>query len=473
MPLTLEAPRVAGPLSLVDSINELLRATLVDRDATGSLSRDDALEVRDLLEERFSSGDEDARVLEALARAAILCEDLDRAKTMLELILGRDSTHVFAARLLPQINAALGLAREHSTFSLGVTANASKSEEELAARESELSATPRNLEVASTNVCNINPPCVQCWKHVDPAHGYMKRDAFHMPKELIRRLSPWIGRADQVSLHGIGEPLAHPQLFDSVRHAGPETEVVFVSNALLLSDTRIDKILDHGVGTIDFSLDAATPETFRKIRHNDFEAAVDGIRRLRDARNARGLSRPRICLNMCLMRENVHEVPLFVELAHELGAASAHLFHMNKGASYRYDWFDYEEQHCENDPVAHDAAIEEGFARAEELGVNLSMSGRRSLQFEGSAPTNFYNEEIDAGRFFCSKPWTSMLVQNSGDVYNCCWQDRPLGNLHQTSLWSIWNGATMQAIRESTAAGQPHPHCVNSSGNLCPYLGRV
>ncbi|MCB9891029.1 MAG: SPASM domain-containing protein [Planctomycetes bacterium] len=35
----------------------------------------------------------------------------------------------------------------------------------------------------------------------------------------------------------------------------------------------------------------------------------------------------------------------------------------------------------------------------------------------------------------------------NGDVYNCCWQDRPIGNMNHASAWDIWNSTTLQEIR--------------------------
>jgi hypothetical protein len=174
---------------------------------------------------------------------------------------------------------------------------------------------------------------------------------------------------------------------------------------------------------------------------------------------------------MCLMRENVSDIPKFVRLARDLGAESAHIFHMNKGASYTYDWFNYEEQHCEKDPVNHDLFVEEGFALAEKLGVKLVMSGQRSLGNPGQG-TLFHNAPVNTKTFFCEKPWTSLLVMTGGEVFNCCWQAKPVGSLQGSSLLNVWNGSTLAEVRRSTAMGVPHRICLNNV-NQCPYLGRV
>jgi MoaA/NifB/PqqE/SkfB family radical SAM enzyme len=42
---------------------------------------------------------------------------------------------------------------------------------------------------------------------------------------------------------------------------------------------------------------------------------------------------------MCLMLENMSEIPAFVKLGKELDAAAVHLFHLNEGADYQCGWF--------------------------------------------------------------------------------------------------------------------------------------
>lgn len=362
--------------------------------------------------------------------------------------------------------------------------NVALNEAELAERRDVLESGPTYMEVSSTIVCNINtPPCVQCWKHADPSLGYLKGDQAHLKSKHFDRVAPFLGGANLLSLHGIGEPLANPRLFEYIEYADREADCWFVSNGLLLNDARIDKILGSKLARIDFSLDAATPETYRKIRHHDFDDVIAKIKRLVEERDRRGLQTPRAYINMTLMRENVHELPDFVRLAKEIGADHVHAFHMNQGVSYRVGWFDYEEQHCENDPEAHDRAVEEAFRVAEELGVAFEMTGKRRLAPEppdadrsdaggGDQPTLYIGTELDSDEFFCPKPWTSALIDQNGNVLNCCWQARGLGNLEQSSFEEIWNGPLAQAIRRSTAEGKPHPACSDSK-NVCPWLGRT
>ena len=164
---------------------------------------------------------------------------------------------------------------------------------------SDLQGVPAILDAAALGFLGLGaqPPM--------PEWGTMLASA----RDYIERVAPLVRRSRAVSLHGIGEPLANPHLFDTVRWCDATTSVSFVSNALLFNAARIQKVLAHDVALVDFSLDAGTAATYRKIRHNDFDKAVGNIRRLIEERDRRGLKRPRIGINMCLMRENVADVP--------------------------------------------------------------------------------------------------------------------------------------------------------------------
>jgi MoaA/NifB/PqqE/SkfB family radical SAM enzyme len=404
-----------------------------------------------------------------LAVVLILLGDEDAANEIINYVTSRFPNNPDVIDLIQQIHLL------NQNKKLTAKENAELNKKEKNAGKIILDSTALNLEIATTTVCNIIPPCVMCAKHVDPNLGYLRKDSRHIPEEIYQKLSRFIPRSKKISLHGIGEPLTCPYLFEPVQSIDPnEVMVQFCSNGILLNDINIQAVLDHNISLIDFSLDAATPETYQKIRHNDFNKVIQNIRNLIEERDRRGQTIPAIQINMCLMRENVGDVPEFVRLAKSLGA-SAHIFHMNYGYSYKYDWFDYENQHCELDPINHDRNIEEGFRLAKELHVNLMMSGKRSLvNMEDKSDYVYYNSnKSTSNSFYCSRPWDSLLITTDGYVYNCCYQNEPIGSLEQSSIDEIWNGPMLQSIRASTSQHKPHENCVNHAGSICPFLQRI
>jgi MoaA/NifB/PqqE/SkfB family radical SAM enzyme len=91
---------------------------------------------------------------------------------------------------------------------------------------------------------------------------------------------------------------------------------------------NIERLIDSPLHNINVSLDAATPDTYRKIRGADFNAVLNNIRNFVHIRDQLGSKAPLLYLNMTLMRANIEELPLFIELVSQLKGDRAYFFHM-------------------------------------------------------------------------------------------------------------------------------------------------
>lgn len=190
---------------------------------------------------------------------------------------------------------------------------------------------PSILEIESCTRCNIHPPCVMCYPRLFDKRGFLGdiRDA------AVQKLLPCLRGFQTISLHGVGEPLLGKKLLILLDNTDPDkTWVQFDSNGLLLTEEMSRILISKKLNMIDFSLDAATRETYRKIRRSDFDLVIGNIRRLSMMKQALGVSRPKIKVNMTLMRENAAEIVAFVDLAGELGAEIIHLGLLNPTKDY-------------------------------------------------------------------------------------------------------------------------------------------
>lgn len=111
-----------------------------------------------------------------------------------------------------------------------------------------------------------------------------------------------------VALHGWGEPLLNPQLFEMIKYAeskGVSTELT--TNATLL-EKNIDKIFASGLGIIVFGI------------HNkeNLPVVMPQIMELIYQRNRERLRKPRAYIDIVIYRENHNEIPDLVEAAAEL-----------------------------------------------------------------------------------------------------------------------------------------------------------
>jgi hypothetical protein len=97
----------------------------------------------------------------------------------------------------------------------------------------------------------------------------------HFPEHLVERLAPYMSAASRFQLHSLGEPLMSPAFWKILErittvHRGTP-DISFNSNGLLLSEKNIALLLASKVREINISFDAATAETYQKIRGGDFD----------------------------------------------------------------------------------------------------------------------------------------------------------------------------------------------------------
>lgn len=143
----------------------------------------------------------------------------------------------------------------------------------------------------------------------------------HMPLEVLERLLPFVATASRIVASGLSEPFLAPAFWRLVQHCA-DREDLFIrasSSAYLVGPDSARRLLDSGLKEICFSLDAATPETYARLRGGNLMHSRRGIEatcaeRRRHRRRSLG-----VFIGMTLMRENIEEAEAFVELAAELG----------------------------------------------------------------------------------------------------------------------------------------------------------
>lgn len=349
-----------------------------------------------------------------------------------------------------------------------------------------VSSAPRLLTIETTSRCNLR--CVMC------GHGTHPVDAAyeHFPEALIPRLSGVIRLAAHVQLHGLGEPLMNPAFWKLLELTHENQHVQINSNGQLLDKRNVDRILTTWLGEISFSLDAATPATYRKIRGADLGRVIENVRYLIAERRRLGRVRPHVSMNMTLMRENIEETVRFVELAHELGADQVQLGHMNhleEGRDWRVErqgWvFDYREQMLVNHPELSNRMIRAAQDRARELGIELFLDWAKPVFYDtgeatpestaaapappaaGRAGSPPLSEPGGPGPADCRAPWNWMLIRTNGDVYPCCFGTGKLGSISDLDPLEIWNGETAAALRRRLLANEIHPVC---SHGVCKFV---
>lgn len=176
------------------------------------------------------------------------------------------------------------------------------------------------------------------------------RPAQHMRREMFERVAESVlPLAHTVILSAGNEPLMSPWFVEILeicsRYRPPN--LLFLTNAQRLTGRIADAIIESGVTQVQISADGATKETYEYIRRGaKFEQLVENLKYLTRQKRLLARSSPLLQFNIVLMQSNLEELPLFVDLAEEVGVqwiAARHLLVM-KGLSMELESLAFDRQ---------------------------------------------------------------------------------------------------------------------------------
>jgi MoaA/NifB/PqqE/SkfB family radical SAM enzyme len=316
---------------------------------------------------------------------------------------------------------------------------------------------PRSLYLETTNRCDSEcRTCVRTFKTLEPAAD--------LTLARVRAIVAQFPALDRVVLHGIGEPLLNREIFDIVGYLKARVPLVlFNSDAISLTALRARRLIESRLDEYRVSMDAATRETYRRLRGVDqFERVVANVRRLIEIARDLGRATPRISLWFTASRANLDELPEFVRLAAGLGVAEVYVQRL----VFNGLGLANEENALHGQLRAHEQTLldeAETLARAD--GIAMRASGL-------TTPLASLQHRADGARPWagCQRPWTLSYVTANGNVLPCCispWVARDyeglvLGNAVTTPFGEIWNGERYQHFRaqfESDVAPDPCRGC--------------
>jgi putative metalloenzyme radical SAM/SPASM domain maturase len=190
-----------------------------------------------------------------------------------------------------------------------------------------LRAYPAKLFVEVTTRCNLG--CFMCVKQTE---GCGMTDGDLTP-ETFAALESAFPHLEALVLNGVGEPLLNPNLETFIRRAKSSMPVTgwigFQSNALLLSDSRALSLVEAGLDKICLSIDAASPETFRKVREGGELLAIErAFKALTAAKEHSNRPDVQVGIEFVLMKSNLAELPSALRWGAEQGASFAIVTHV-------------------------------------------------------------------------------------------------------------------------------------------------
>lgn len=181
---------------------------------------------------------------------------------------------------------------------------------------------PRVVLIDTVSYCNLR--CSMC------VHKEMTREKGIIRWPLFTKIVDEIAATDKdvrVWMVFFGDPFilkgTTPSIFDMVAYAKGRglTDVVLNSNGNLMDEAAARKLIASGLDAIYFGVDAATPETYAKLRvGGDYQKAVNNIRTLIDLEKSLGSPTPTVVVQFVEMEENAHEKEAFIAFWNAAGA---------------------------------------------------------------------------------------------------------------------------------------------------------
>ena len=201
-----------------------------------------------------------------------------------------------------------------------------------------------------------------------------------------------------------GEPLMGPHYQENVEILKDcDLNVITHTNGVLLNESTAQFMVDMEVDVVSISLDACTSETYKKIRRNNkFDDIKQNIFRLLELRGSK--IKPRIEVSFTRTEDNKHEEQDFINY-----------------------WSEY----------------------VDVIRTNGTVSPNEHIAYA--------NIEIPKKRIPCATLVETIPIFFNGDVGLCCLDpfcDYKMGNVFETSVNEVWNGAGFEEMRKLHLEGR-------------------
>lgn len=179
------------------------------------------------------------------------------------------------------------------------------------------------IVIELTNNCVLS--CTHCAQQFNN-HEHFKKKGF-IKKELIGKLLADLKmngmKFDALALFWLGEPLLHPQfneVYEKVLQENMKSslfnKIEVHTNGYLLNEKIISTIFKYKnvVQRWHFSLDAATKETYKKIKNEDYyDQVVKNVKRLVKKKSEEKARYPQLVFQFIIKQDNREEAKIFSE----------------------------------------------------------------------------------------------------------------------------------------------------------------
>lgn len=271
---------------------------------------------------------------------------------------------------------------------------------------------PLHFFAEYTSHCNLK--CKMCYHAVDSK----ERVVHNVSLETVEKVAEQCKKLGIPSIEiGSGaECTLHPEFKDLLKilKTANGMDYILITNGTMLNENLMNLIIDLQIERLQISVDAATSETYKKIRGGNYEKLEENINKFVELKKQRNSKLPILRLSFVKQETNIHEVNAFVE-----------------------KWKDKADIVDFQDFINHDSV------------------------------DNLQNIEVE--NFVCPHPFQQLGMTHNGDLVPCCTffaKHLVLGNIKDMTIEEAWNCDKIKVLRESFFNGKINKVCKNCYGSL-------
>lgn len=175
-----------------------------------------------------------------------------------------------------------------------------------------LTPYPRTIEIEVTTRCHLK--CIIC------EHTYWDVPARDMSFEEFKKIIDQFPKLKWVGITGIGSNFLNRDFMKMLRYLKKKSVYVeFFDTFDLINENIAKELVEIGIEKIHLSIDAATKETYEKIRvGTNFEKVLNNVKNLIRIKTEQKTPLPEVWFHYIITKLNFHEIPKFIELVHSL-----------------------------------------------------------------------------------------------------------------------------------------------------------
>jgi MoaA/NifB/PqqE/SkfB family radical SAM enzyme len=171
---------------------------------------------------------------------------------------------------------------------------------------------PCLIEVEPTTRCNLK--CRMC------EHTYWREPQRDMSFKEFKKIIDQFPHLKWIGLTGIGSSFLNKDFMKMLQYVKSKKIYVEIYDTFfLINREKAKELINLGIDRILPSIDAATKETYEKIRvGSDFETVVRNLKNLIEIKKERNLIFPELSFHYIISKLNMHEVVKFIDFVHSI-----------------------------------------------------------------------------------------------------------------------------------------------------------